>query len=217
MRQKDDPTFFNMLNRIRVGSPSKEDVDLLKSNLIKIDKNKNSLYESAIYFQSLLQEKKGAVCLLCTNEDVEKFNGYMTKLNKIETIQLNSEDDGFTVKKNFKQKASETAGLEKALTLGIGSRVMLRRNIDVAEGMCNGAIGTVTDICYNNNNYVTAIYVKFDNKEETVKIKRIRAQFEIRKNICVTRRQFPLCLAWAITIHKCQGLSLDGKYYKNIK
>ena len=38
---------------------------------------------------------------------------------------------------------NNTAGLEAVLTLAVGARVMLRRNVDVKSGLVNGAIGTV--------------------------------------------------------------------------
>ena len=39
-----------------------------------------------------------------------------------------------------------TAGLEAVLTIAVGARVMLRRNIDTKRGLVNGSIGTITAI-----------------------------------------------------------------------
>uniref|UniRef100_A0A1X7V7X5 OTU domain-containing protein n=1 Tax=Amphimedon queenslandica TaxID=400682 RepID=A0A1X7V7X5_AMPQE len=80
---------------------------------------------------------------------------------------------------------------------------MLRRNIDVTVGLVNGAIGTVMGI------YATRISIKFDHIDVPCDIERVTSRFMLSKNLYIQRKQFPLILSYAITIHKCQGLSLD--------
>lgn len=62
---------------------------------------------------------------------------------------LNKDDDN-----------SRTAGLARIITVKLGARVMLRRNIDVSLGLVNGTIGTITSI----------IRSVIDNKIEQIKI-----------------------------------------------
>ena len=80
---------------------------------------------------------------------------------------------------------------------------MLRRNIDTQTGLVNGAIGTVLSISVNR------VTVQFDHISEPYDVEMVRSRFMVMKNFYVYRKQFPLILAYAVTIHKCLGLSLD--------
>ena len=121
----------------------------------------------------------------------------------------------------------ETGNQKKILTVKINARVMIATNIDVTDGLTNGAMGTVTNVVIDETTgKMITILVFFDSKhvgqeavhtciykstnQNAVPIYQTQATFPIHKKAScqATRSQFPLTIAWAVTIHKCQGLTV---------
>ena len=98
------------------------------------------------------------------------------------------------------------------------ARVMLTSNLWTEVGLVNGAMGTIQAICHQNGkappDLPTLVTVTFDAysgptlHDGTVPITPIHQSWLTAGAQC-SRLQLPLKLAWAVTIHKTQGLTLD--------
>lgn len=105
---------------------------------------------------------------------------------------------------------------------------MLLRNIYTKQGLVNGALGRVEHIQFSNISdskgmkYPAKIYILFDNSSigcilqdpmyhNAIPIEQCDQEY-FYKGRSVIRRQFPLTLAWAISIHKSQGATLNSIY-----
>ena len=57
----------------------------------------------------------------------------------------------------------ETGKLQKALTVKINARVMITTNIDVTDGLTNGAMGTVTNVLIDQTTGKISVILLYDN------------------------------------------------------
>lgn len=184
-RQSGDVEFKSMLDDIRRG---------------KITSNMASMLME-ICDRSLVIPGE-AIHLYPFKRDVDKFN-----LNKLQ--DLPGEDwysvayDNARITKNVdKRRAIESeTGLASVLWLKIGARVMCTSNVDVAGGIVNGTTGKVVRFY---DQFVVQV-----REDMTGRIFNIQQECRRTKFDGQERRQFPLVLAWALTIHKCQSLTLD--------
>ncbi|MCP4066191.1 MAG: hypothetical protein GY740_23495 [Gammaproteobacteria bacterium] len=86
---------------------------------------------------------------------------------------------------------------------------MLRRNLDQSKGLINGACGMVEELLSEHDGIVSKVVVRFPHLPRPVALVRVRADFEIGSNLFQRMLQFPVVLAWGITIHKVSNGSLD--------
>lgn len=215
VRQKISPAnkkFINFLNHVRYGKVTEHDYNYIKCRF----------YNNLSY--SELQTFLNAVRIYQTNEECAQYN--LIKLEELEQpiARINAVHDP---PKAIKVSARDANGLEPVLYLCKNARVMLTINIDPLKGLANGAFGTVKYIIYNKNNnelppnLPLVVIVQFDAYkgkpiipaiERSVSISPITAYFTLSNDIkgkISSRQQIPLRLAWAITIHKSQGQTLD--------
>ncbi|KAF6167113.1 hypothetical protein GIB67_041368 [Kingdonia uniflora] len=94
------------------------------------------------------------------------------------------------------------------LNLCLGARVMLIKNMDFKEGMVNGEIGKVIKFVKREGDSCELPEVLFDSGIVRV-ICRETFLVMAGDRALATRKQIPLILAWAVSVHKCQGMTID--------
>jgi ATP-dependent DNA helicase PIF1 len=188
-----DPVFQKMLSEIRVGKITQTTKKLLENRIIS-DKNevsidiegeKEKIIPTVLYPHSKL-ESTGAEChhFLSSDSIFNKRSKKSSSLSKSEQAQLD-----------------KVCRAKHELDMCVGSQVMLIWNIDVLSGLVNGSRGVITKFARGQP------VIVFDNSLE-ITIEKIDFEVDMGSDILV-RKQFPLILAWALTIHKCQGATLS--------
>lgn len=136
--------------------------------------------------------------LFTHNANVDQINQSHLDAIKSETVVFNMLSSGNTYLVSMLKKNCLSP---ETLELKVGAEVMFTRN-NFEEGYVNGTIGTVTEFGTNNNFPIIQLR---DGREICVRT----AEWSVERSDAKIS-QFPLRLAWAITVHKSQGMSLDA-------
>jgi ATP-dependent DNA helicase PIF1 len=144
---------------------------------------------------------EGAITLATTNTTVTRINA--SALNR---LPGRSQTARAEISGEFGGRAYPA---DDSLELKIGAQVMFLRN-DAEQRWVNGSIGTVRKID-------TTVWVEVDGEVHSVspaiwekyRYTYSAATKALKKDIVAEFTQFPLRLAWAVTIHKSQGKSYD--------
>lgn len=200
MRQKEDDVFIKLLSEVRLGIISDETKDILNSRLISNNRELEIELENNIIEPTKLFPKK---------IQVEEINLKKLKAlidNNCAYNMYESLDYAYDFKTKITKKATEDQvqfindRCPKNITLSVNCQVMLICNLDPDRGLINGSRGIITEFI---ENYPVVL---FDNG---IKIRVSCYLFEQETNTHkISRKQVPLILAWAITIHKCQGSTI---------
>ena len=189
-RQKEQE-FIDLLNRVRVNDVNEKDLSDL----------------NAKYNPTFTGNGKDYIILATTNKIVNETN--VTKLKQLETELFSFEAK---VKGSFPDKHKPT---DHYLQLKVGAQVMLIRNdTETHKRYINGSIAKIKEL--ENNK----IIIEFDDvtkpdltigKEvwNNIQYSYNKDKKKITEEIVGTFEQFPIRLAWAITVHKSQGLTFD--------
>lgn len=180
-RQNDDETMLNLLRQIRSQSVSEDSLQLLEERLASEDLDERT---TRLY----------------------SHNMNVDELNNRRLAQLDTESKMFTMLTSGSQinveQLKKSCLAPEVLELKVGAQVLCVAN-NASAGYVNGSRGEVIDFDLGKP------VVRLKNGKD-ITMERVTWKMEDHDRVLAEVSQYPLRLAWAITVHKSQGMSLDA-------
>lgn len=205
-RQTDD-LYKKILMEIRCGEISEESKEILRKH-VKREYTGETIptklfpIKSKVDFvnNSMFAKLETEECHF-KNYETSSYTTYLETNKLIEPEHLLRCQELTAEEKEYElELMNKNIGIEKDLCLKVGATVMCTFNIDLESGICNGSQGVIVSfvkkyptVKFSNGIEMTVPYQYYQNEEYPT----------------LVVGQIPLCLAWAMTIHKIQGATLD--------
>ena len=93
--------------------------------------------------------------------------------------------------------------------VAVGAKVMVLSNINVACSVANGSPGVVHSLQHDAEGKLTCIVVHMTNTNRLQRVTRSKSNSHSYEGVTYYRKTFPLMLSYAMTVHKCQGATMD--------
>ena len=211
--RQSDEIFQKILGEARTGTLSEESLQILRNRMnlpwkkeiirptLLFTRNADVDTINKSHFDKLEGEcKKYEVrTLVPTKATPGTLDGFLKTYNSV-NIDLTPQEIQWQV-----ERLDKDAPYEKEISLKVGAQVMLLTNLNQEAGLINGSRGVVKG--FNSEGLPV---VMFGSINYTVPIK--LHSWKAHGDVQIIREQIPLRLAYALTIHKAQGASLDSAF-----
>lgn len=189
--RQENMEFQKCLSNIRLGITDDFTKDIINSRINVSLKNSYGITPTKLFSKNINVD----------NTNKNELNK-LTQINKKYEYKMISIFNNNLIAEKYKKNLSAVENLE----LCLGCQVMLIFNLDISNKLINGSRGIVTDFIYQNGSFIPL--VKFLNGIE-IPIDYHIWKIEEEDKLLGTITQIPLKLAYAFSIHKSQGSSLD--------
>ena len=187
--RQDQPAFLALLNDVRIGVWSSKTKLLLRMRC----RTPPEPFTRLCNYRTQV--------LAYNTRKLAALTGTATTFEATVRVQTTCDDD-LPVAKAVRGSLDKVFPVLSTLVLKVGTQVMMRSNVHLkTHSVCNGSIGTVLSIDRDG------VVVQFSGG--AVRVERYAFQYQASRTVKVTMWQFPLCMSWAMTIHKSQGLTID--------